>query len=98
MSVDQGAREYPYSNLGGAIFLVTLAFLDISSKKRVYRDISHIISTQNKQQAGIKSICTEEKGGGGGGGGGGVMTATNMCSVVNGVVPPPPRAIGHLLC
>ena len=35
----------------------------------------HISScTHNKQQAGNKSICTEERGGGG------VMTATNMCS------------------
>ena len=34
-------------------------------------------STHNKQQAGIKSISTEERGGGGGGG---IMTATNMCS------------------
>ena len=32
-------------------------------------------STHNKQQSGIKSICTEERGGGGE-----VMTATNMCS------------------
>ena len=33
-------------------------------------------STHNKQQAGIKSICTEERGKGGGE----VMPATNMCS------------------
>ena len=44
-------------------------------------EIFHISpeSTHNKQQAGSKSIGTEERGGGGGGGGG-VMTATNMCS------------------
>ena len=58
---------------------MTLAFLDVSSKK-----------THNKQQVGTKSICTKERGGGGGGGG--VMTATNMCSnsEVSGVFPPPP--------
>ena len=35
--------NYTCLNLGGTIFLVTLACLDISSKKDAYRDISHII-------------------------------------------------------
>ena len=53
-------------------------------------ETSHISSesTHNKQQAGIKSIGTEERGGGGGGGG----YDSDKCvqiSVVNGQVPPP---------
>ena len=47
---------------------MTLACLDISSKKPI--ETFHISSesTHNKQQADNKSICTEERGGGGGGG------------------------------
>ena len=40
------------------------ACLDVSSKKLVPLETFHISSesTHNKQQAGIKSICTEERG------------------------------------
>ena len=42
---------------------MTLACLDISSKKSAYRDFLHIILKHTqKQQAGNKSICTEERG------------------------------------
>ena len=56
--------NYTCSNLGGAIFLVTLVCLDMSSKKKVPIETFHISSesTHNKQQAGNRSICTEERG------------------------------------
>ena len=38
-----GLGNYPCHSLGGAIFLVTLAFLDDLLRKGAYRDISHII-------------------------------------------------------
>ena len=45
-------------------------------------------STHNKQQAGIKSICTEEKKKGGGGGELWQLQICVQISVVNGQVPP----------
>ena len=57
---------------------MTLAFLDVSSKKMPIETF-HISS---KQQVGIKSICTEERGG--------KLRQLQICvqiSVVNGAVP-----------
>ena len=55
---------------------MTLAFLDVSSKKGAYRDISHIILKHpQKATSTVEKYLHRRKGGGGG-----VVAATNMCS------------------
>ena len=59
--------------------------LDISSKKKVPIEIffTYYLKAHNKQQAGIKSICTEERGE--------MLRQLQICVqilVVSGIVPP----------
>ena len=64
------AWELGLPQTGGAVFLVTLACLDISSKKRcLYRLFTYHLKAHTISNKLVSKVFAQKNGGGGGGGG-----------------------------